>query len=250
MKNYFMFMNKRVNKILAILRKPIPAFCGMVYTYICLALFIGFYSCGNKDENKPNFQVLADKEKELNDREARIKLKEIELEEKEKKLGLLESRETGTQSDTSSTSAADTSSLKKEIQKSGKKEEIQKEMSRKFENPAVTVRDYFEYIQRAINEKGNFDANMTKAQKYFPSRSVEKLKNSYRKTNQFTILEEPKVVSQDGPKSTVKAKVKQVELVNTNGQEREVTRTLSVTYSLKANADGQWSIMSVVAKAE
>lgn len=217
---------------------------------IALTLLLGLYSCGSKDDDKPNFQVLADKEKELNDREARIKLKEIELEEREKKLNLSEFGENATETDTTSTSVTDTSSVKKQTQKTEKKKEIQKEMSKKFENPTVTVRDYFEYIQRAINESGSFDANMQKAQKYFPSRSVEKLKNSYRKTKQFTILEEPKVVSQDGGKSTVSAKVKQVELVKSNGQEQEVTRTLSVTYSLKANDLGQWTISSVQAKSE
>jgi hypothetical protein len=215
---------------------------------VALTLLLGLYSCGSKDDDKPNFQVLADKEKELNDREARIKLKEIELEEREKKLNLLEFEENATETDTTSTFVTDTSSVKN--QKSEKKKEIQKEMSKKFENPTVTVRDYFEYIQRAINESGSFDANMQKAQKYFPSRSVEKLKNSYRKTKQFTILEEPKVVSQDGGKSTVSAKVMQVELVKSNGQEQEVTRTLSVTYSLKANNLGQWTISSVQAKTE
>lgn len=206
-------------------------------------------SCGKKDEeNKPSFQILADKEKELSDREARIKLKEIELEEREKKLGQLETKQENP-ADTSKI-AGDTTGVKQDKQKPDKKKEIQKEMSKKFENPSITVRDYFEYIQRAVNETGNFDANMSKAQKLFPTRTVDKLKNSYRKTKQFTIIEEPKVVTQKDDKSTVSTKIKQVELINKDGKEEEVTKTLIVTYSLSANNLGQWVISSAQVKNE
>ncbi|MGH2574928.1 MAG: hypothetical protein ACRDFC_04420, partial [Ignavibacteria bacterium] len=97
---------------------------------------------------------------------------------------------------------------------------------------------------------GNFDANMTKAQKLFPSRSVDKLKNTYRKTKQFTVLEEPSVVSQKDNKSVVTAKIKQVELINKDGKDEEVTRNLRVTYSLTANKSGQWVITGAQVKSE
>lgn len=218
--------------------------------FISLLLFsflILLLSCGKKDEeNKTNIQILADKEKELNDREARIKLKEIELEEREKKLNQLENGQIS--SDTSKVS--DTTTAKREKQKTDKKKEIQQEMSKKFENPVSTVKDYFEYVQRAVNETGNFDANMSKAQKLFPSRTIDKLKNSYRKTKQFTVIEEPKVLSRKDNKSVVSAKVKQIDLINKDGQEQEVTRTLSVSYSLTANNQGQWVITSAQVKSE
>jgi hypothetical protein len=212
------------------------------FIYGILFIFIiPFQSC-SKDNEKPTIQILADKEKELNDREARIKLKEIELEERERKLSQLES-DRQTSGDTANVTENDG-------EKSEKKKEIQKEMSQKFENPTITVKDYFEYIQRAVNESGNFDANMSKAQKLFPSRSVDKLKNSYRKTKQFTVLEEPKVVSQKDNKCVVSAKVKQVELISKDGGDQEVDKTLTVTYSLTANNIGQWVISSVKVSSE
>jgi hypothetical protein len=218
--------------------------------YFILSLSLTFFlllsSCGKKDEeNKSSIQIIADKEKELNDREARNKLKEIELDEREKKLNGIDNSLTG---DTSSR-VSDTSVVKQE-KKSDKKKEIQKEMSRKFENPVNAVKDYFEYIQRAVNETGNFDANISKAHKLFPSRSVDKLKGSYRKTRQFVVLEEPKVVANKDDKSTVSAKVKQVDLVTKDGKEQEVSKTIAVTYSLTANDLGQWVISSAQVKSQ
>ena len=212
---------------------------------LTLAFLLLLSSCGKKDdENKSNIQIIAEKEKELNDREARIKLKEIELDEREKKLNLVDNGNSG---DTSRLS--DTAMVKQE-KKSDKKKEIQKEMSRKFENPVNAVKDYFEYIQRAVNETGNFDANMSKAQKLFPSRTVDKLKWSYRKTKQFVVVEEPKIVANKEDKSTVSAKVKQVDMVTKDGKEQEVTKTIAVTYSLTANNLGQWVISSAQVKSE
>jgi len=212
---------------------------------LTLAFLLLLSSCGKKDdENKSNIQIIAEKEKELNDREARIKLKEIELDEREKKLNLVDNGNSG---DTSRLS--DTAMVKQE-KKSDKKKEIQKEMSRKFENPVNAVKDYFEYIQRAVNETGNFDANMSKAQKLFPSRTVDKLKGSYRKTKQFVVVEEPKIVANKEDKSTVSAKVKQVDMVTKDGKEQEVTKTIAVTYSLTANNLGQWVISSAQVKSE
>jgi ketosteroid isomerase-like protein len=211
-------------------------------TLVILGLLI---SCGKEDpENKSNFQVLADKEKELNDREAALRLKEKELEEREKNLNRIEGL------DTSSTSVTDTSKMtSKESEKSTKKE-IEKEITRKFENPATTVKDYYEYIQRAIYEAGNFDSNMKKAHGYFPSRSSEKMKASYRNTKMFTVVEEPKVLSQKGDKSTVTSRVKQTDVVKKDGKDQEVTKTLTVTYDLKANNDGQWVIVANSVKVE
>jgi len=126
--------------------------------------------------------------------------------------------------------------------KKEKKKEIQKEITRKFENPTSTVKDYYEYIQRGINESGNFESNMKKAHKYFPSRPVDKLKSGYRNTKQFTIVEEPKVLSQKDDKASVVAKVKQTQVVKKDGKDSEVTKTLTVTYNLTANKNGEWVI--------
>lgn len=214
---------------------------------ISLAAFIIFASligCGSKDDEKTNFQVLADKEKELNDREARIRLKEIELEERERKLGLLEGG-----LDTSGI-GQDTSGIGEDQNEKKEIKEIQKEITKKFENPSTTVKDYYEYIQRAINERGNFDANMKKANNYFPSRSSEKMKASYRNTSSFTVIEEPKVISQKNDKAVVTSKVQQVEVIKKDGKDQEVTKVMRVTYNLSANENGVWVITGNTVKIE
>lgn len=211
-----------------------------IITLAALIFFSAFIGCGSKDdESKTNFQVLADKEKELNDREARIRLKEIELEEREKRLNLSENGQTS--SDTS-ISQSDTSKVTDEKKEKKELKEIQKEITRKFENPTTTVKDYYEYIQRAINEAGNFDANMKKAHNYFPNRSPEKMKASYKNTKSFTVLEEPKVVSQKNDKAVVSSKVKQIEVIKKDGKDQEVTKVMTVTYNLTANDKGEWVI--------
>jgi len=224
--------------------------------YIVIFL-VGLYLIGcskeKEETNKTSFQILADKEKELNDREARIKLKEIELEEREKKLGLIEN--TGkNNTDTSTTlltqQQKDSVKTVEKEKKKEKKKEIQKEITTKFENPTSTVKDYYEYIQRGINETGNFDSNMKKAQKYFPSRTIDKLKSGYRNTKQFTIVDEPKVLSQKDDKASVVAKVKQTSVVKKEGKDTEITKTLTVTYNLNANKNGEWVIVGNSIKEE
>jgi intergrase/recombinase len=130
------------------------------------------------------------------------------------------------------------------------KKEIQKEISKKFENPENTVKDYYEYIQRAINETGNFDSNMKKAHEYYPSRSTDKMKAAYKNTKVFSVIDVPKVVSQKNDKAVVSSKVKQIEVVKKDGKDTEVTKTMTVTYNLTANKDGQWVITSNQVKVE
>jgi len=216
-----------------------------IITLAALIFFSAFIGCGSKDdESKTNFQVLADKEKELNDREARIRLKEIELEEREKKLGMVDNGQ-----DTS-WSLKDTTGVSEEKTEKKDMKEIQKEITKKFENPSTTVKDYYEYIQRAINETGNFDSNMKKAHNYFPGRSSEKMKASYKNTKSFTVIEEPKVVSQKNDKAVVSSKIKQTEVVKKDGKDQEVTRVMTVTYNLTANDKGEWVISGNNVKIE
>jgi hypothetical protein len=224
-----------------------------------LAVFIFVSGCTKErdDTNKTSFQILADKEKELNDREARVKLKEIELEEREKKLGIENPGSQNTSADTTGLSNMNITQVQKDSlkkvekeKKQEKKKEIQKEITKKFENPTATVKDYYEYIQRGINESGNFDSNMKKAQKYFPSRPVDKLKSGYRNTKQFTIVEEPKILSQKDSKASVVAKVKQTQTVKKDGKDTEVVKTLTVTYNLTANKNGEWVITGNSVKEE
>ncbi|NOS86265.1 MAG: hypothetical protein HOP31_14080 [Ignavibacteria bacterium] len=217
---------------------------------LAILVFIAGCTKERDETSKTSFQILADKEKELNDREARVKLKEIELEEREKKLGMVENTtnpniptDTGTVPTQNMTQVQKDSVKKVEVEKKKeKKKEIQKEITKKFENPTSTVKDYYEYIQRGINESGNFESNMKKAHKYFPSRPVDKLKSGYRNTKQFTIVEEPKVLSQKDDKASVVAKVKQTQVVKKDGKDSEVTKTLTVTYNLTANKNGEWVI--------
>ncbi len=222
--------------------------------YIAIFAILVFITGCTKErdeQNKTSFQILADKEKELNDREARVKLKEIELEERERKLGMVEnnSMQQTTPTDTGTTNTRTVTQVQKDSvkkveaeKKKEKKKEIQKEITKKFENPTSTVKDYYEYIQRGINESGNFESNMQKAHKYFPSRPVDKMKSGYRNTKNFTIVEEPKVLSQKDDKATVVSKVKQTQIVKKDGKDTEVTKTLTVTYNLTAKQDGQWVI--------
>lgn len=223
-------------------------------TAVLLAVFIflvTFAGCTKKDDttSKNNLQYIADKEKELSDREAKIRLKEAELEEREKKLNGIEGSTT-THDTTKITQKNDTGKTTEKKDEKTSKKEIQKDITKKFENPATTVKDYYEYIQRAINETGNFDSNMKKAHQYFPNRSPEKMKSSYRNTKMFTVLEEPKVLSQKDDKATVTTKVKQVEVVKKDGNDSEVTKTMTVTYNLQANKDGQWVITGNSVKAD
>lgn len=230
--------------------------------YLAILLILVFVNgCTKKSEetgSKTTFQILADKEKELNDREAKIKLKEIELEEREKRMNGIEGTDNQTPADTTTTTTQETpkdttqmtEKQKKEEKKKEKKKEIQKEITKKFENPSATVKDYYEYIQRGINESGNFDANMKKASKYFPSRGTEKLKSGYRNTKSFTVVEEPKVSSQKDNKATVVSKVKQTQIVKKDGKDTEVTKTLTVTYNLSANKNGEWVITGNSVKEE
>ena len=210
-------------------------------------LFTVLLGCGKKDDpsSKNNLQYIADKEKELSDREAKIKLKEAELEEREKRLNLLDINK-----DTSKISMKDTSKTGDKKNSKNDKKEIQQDMSKKFENPATTVKDYYEYIQRAINETGNFDANMKKAHDYFPSRSADKMKAAYKNTKTFTVVDEPKVVSQNGNKASVTSKVRQVDVSKKDNSESESTKTMVVTYELTANKDGQWIITGNSVKQE
>lgn len=227
--------------------------------FLTVLIFITGCTKERDETNKTSFQILADKEKELNDREARVKLKEIELEEREKKLGMVETPTTqnNTPADTTTVHNTNLTQVQKDSvkkvekeKKQEKKKEIQKEITKKFENPTATVKDYYEYIQRGINETGNFDSNMKKAQKYFPSRPVDKLKSGYRNTKQFTIVEEPKVLSQKDSKASVVAKVKQTQTVKKDGKDTEVTKTLTVTYNLTANKNGEWVITGNSVKEE
>lgn len=218
---------------------------------IAVAFLITAIGCGKKGDQttQNNLQYYADKEKELSDREAKIRLKEAELEQREKNVGMLESQKNKPDSImTNQKPDSVKTTEKKDVKKTN--EEIQKDMNKKFENPATTVKDYYEYIQRAITETGNFDVNMKKAHDYFPSRSSDKMKASYKNTKTFTVVEEPKVLSQKGDKATVTSKVKQVEVVKKNGADTEVTKTMTVTYSLTANKEGQWVITSNSVKPE
>jgi hypothetical protein len=215
-----------------------------------LILIFGCTKKSDDTTNKPTFQILADKEKELNDKEARLKLKEIELEEREKRLNLLEGNQQTGDTTKKTETPKDTTKMTEKEKKQEKKKEIQKEITKRFENPAGTVKDYYEYIQRGINETGNFDANMKKAQKYFPSRSVDKLKAGYKNTKTFTVVEEPKVLSQKDDKATVVAKVKQTQIVKKDGKDTEVAKTLTVTYNLTANKNGEWVITGNTVKEE
>lgn len=97
---------------------------------------------------------------------------------------------------------------------------------------------------------GNFDSNMKKAHEYYPSRSTDKMKAAYKNTKVFSVIEVPKVVSQKNDKAVVSSKVRQVEVVKKDGKDTEVTKTMTVTYNLTANKDGQWVITSNQVKVE
>jgi ketosteroid isomerase-like protein len=51
-------------------------------------------------------------------------------------------------------------------------------------------------------------------------------------------------VSKKNDQAVVTSKVKQVEVVKKDGKDQEMTRTMNVTYNLKANSEGKWEIVS------
>src|SRR3990170_1032434 len=104
------------------------------YIKYIVIFILGLYllGCSKEDDtSKTSFQILADKEKELNDREARIKLKEIELEERERRINILEGNLTENASDTTELNEHhDSLKIAEKQTKSQKKKEIQKEITK------------------------------------------------------------------------------------------------------------------------
>ena len=133
-------------------------------------------------------------------------------------------------------------------QKPEKKNFVQKEkeLNKRLDNPKATITDYIELLQRGTSEGGNFEQNMTKASLQWTSSDVSRFKANYKNTKKIVVLEEPKVISQNGNEATVEVKIKKIDKVNNKDQELEMI----VKYNLVADSKGKWKIKdnSVVKK--
>ncbi|MBK8552630.1 MAG: hypothetical protein IPL53_16795 [Ignavibacteria bacterium] len=187
-------------------------------------------SCDKKEEPQtfiPPDQQTVDKEKEQKEREEFERLKRL-------RDGIPDSV-----SINDSASVAGDSS-KAADQKTEKKNFVQKEkeLNKRLDNPKNAITDYLELLKRGTSEGGNFELNMKKASQQWTSSNVDRFKSSYKNTKKIVILEEPKIISQNGNEATVEVKILKTDNVNNTDQNLEMT----VKYNLVADSKGKWKI--------
>ncbi len=197
---------------------------------IILTSSIIIQSCGKKEEPQtfiPPDQQTVDKEKEQKEREEFERLKRL-------RDGI-----------TDSASASDTSSSATDSSKAGdsKKEnknfvQKEKELNKRLDNPTVAVADYLEFLKRGTSEGGNFELNMKKASQQWTNSDINRFKSNYKNTKKIVILEEPKIISQDGNNATVEVKILKTDRIDSEDKNLEMT----VKYNLIADGKGKWKI--------
>jgi hypothetical protein len=195
---------------------------------------IVFQSCGKKEEPQtfvpPQQENTIDKEKEQKEREEFERLKRL-------RDGIPEPDSLNNSAD--SLAKADSSKVEsdKEIQKK-KLVQKEKELNKRLDNPKTAITDYLEFLQRGTSNGGNFELNMKKANNLWQTDNLERFKTNYKNTKKIVILEEPKVISQNGNDAVVEVKIKKVDLKNNKNEELEMT----VKYNLTADSKGNWKI--------
>lgn len=228
---------------------------------VCIiSLPVIFNSCDKKDDQqsdlKPQQETSPNKEKELQEKENFLNLREEQIKQREQRLNLIDSlgNKTGTTTkDTSKTSLKDkditkekskdtTASITKKKDKKEKLKEKEKELNKRFDSPKSAIVDYLEFIKRGTTEGGNFDENMKKASDVWVSQSAEKFKKSYKNTKKFTVVSPPEIVSQKEGEASVKVKVKKTDTVSKGGKNKDEDTELTVTYNLVADKNGKWRI--------
>lgn len=197
---------------------------------IIISSSIIFQSCEKKEEPQtfiPPDQQTVDKEKELKEREEFERLKRLR-DGIPDSVSINDSASVGSDS----SKAAD--------QKTDKKNFVQKEkeLNKRLDNPKNAITDYLELLKRGTSEGGNFELNMKKASQQWTSSNVDRFKSSYKNTKKLVILEEPKIISQNGNEATVEVKILKTDKVNDADQNLEMV----VKYNLVADSKGKWKI--------
>lgn len=194
---------------------------------------IFFQSCGKKEEPQtfipPQQETTVDKEKEKKEREEFERLKNL-------RDGITDSASIANDSanikkDTDSVSSDQKTDKKKFIQK-------EKELNKRLDNPKTAITDYLEFLKRGTSEGGNFEQNMKKASEQWETSNLSRFKSNYKNTQKIIILEEPKVISQNGNNAVVEVKIKKIDKKNDKNEEMEMI----VKYNLVADAKGKWKI--------
>lgn len=207
---------------------------------IILIPVIILQSCGKKEEPQtfvpPQQENTIDKEKERKEREEFERLKRL-------RDGIPDSVSAASDSASVKTDSAvtkiDSAKLKseKEIQKK-KLVQKEKELNKRLDNPKTAITDYIEFLQRGTGSGGNFELNMKKASDLWESPNVDRFKSNYKNTSKIVILEEPKVISQNGNNAIVEVKIKKIDKKNNKNEELVMT----VKYNLNADSKGKWKI--------
>ncbi|MDQ3021422.1 MAG: hypothetical protein M3R36_12765 [Bacteroidota bacterium] len=195
--------------------------------------FILFQSCGKKEEPQtfipPEQERSVDKEKEKKEREEFERLKNL-------RDGITDSASVGTDSlstsnDSSKISADQKTDKKKFVQK-------EKELNKRLDNPKIAITDYLEFLKRGTSEGGNFEQNMKKASQLWESSNINRFKSNYKNTEKIIILEEPKIISQNGNNAVVEVSIKKIDKKNDKNEEM----VMIVKYNLVADSKGKWKI--------
>lgn len=213
------------------------------YLIIIISIPVLIYqSCGKKEEPQtfvpPQQENTIDKEKEQKEREEFERLKRL-------RDGVPEPDSLNASADSLKNIDSAKADANKEIQKK-KLVQKEKELNKRLDNPKTAITDYLEFLQRGTSSGGNFELNMKKANDLWQTDNLDRFKTSYKNTKKIVILEEPKIISQNGNDAVVEVKIKKVDLKNNKNEELEMT----VKYNLTADSKGKWKIKdnSVVKK--
>jgi hypothetical protein len=188
------------------------------------------YSCGKKEEPQtfipPDQENTVDKEKERLEREEFERLKRLQNGEIDSSLAM------------DSIATADSLKAVKEENKKKNLVQKEKELNKRLDNPSTAITDYLEYLKRGTQEGGNFELNMKKASQQWASSNVDRFKSNYKNTTKIVVLEEPKIISQNGNEATVEVRIKKTDKVDGANNELDMI----VKYNLVADSKGKWKI--------
>ncbi len=188
-------------------------------------------SCGKKEDEQtfipPQQETTVDKDKEQKEREEFERLKNLE-------------------GKTDSAIAADSLSKLDSLARSGsgsdpkKFVQKEKELNKRLDNPKVTISDYIEFLQRGTSGGGNFEQNMKKASELWETSNLDRFTANYKSTKKLIIINEPKVISQNGNEAVVEVRLKKIDNKNNKDEELDMV----VKYNLVADSKGKWKIKS------
>ncbi len=203
------------------MNRPIPI--------VLLLLILSFSSCDKKEKEEvaipPNAETKKDPDLELLERQEFERLKKLEM------------GDSGTASSEADSLVSDTTSASGKTEKKSLVQK-EKELNKRLDNPKVAVNDYLEFIQRGISEGGNFELNMKKASEQWEKSNTGRFTKNYKDTKKLIIVNEPKVVKQQGDEATVDVTIKKIDLKDGN----EVETEMKVRYILAADSKGKWKI--------